>query len=143
MAKSAKRSNYKVSVIGAKELEQLLEGMGDDAARHIEAAVRRGGQIALAAAKQSVPVDTGKLRDSIKLESIQRKAAKAGSKKRIVSGSVKLGFNSKGKNGAYYGSFVELGTKYQKATFFLRDAVDRNKVKIAAAMTAYMSNLRR
>ena len=48
----ARANRFYVGIEGAKELDKLLEGMGDDAAGAIDNAVRAGGEIALQKAKQ-------------------------------------------------------------------------------------------
>ena len=145
MARSARKNNFKVTVEGAKELDKFLEGMGDDAGRLINAAVKEGGEIPLKAAKANAPVDTGKLQRNIVMQPVVTRAGRGGRRRRIQSGSVKIGFNRTRKGAeddAYYGSFVELGTKKQPARYYLRDAVDKNKEAIANAITSAFKRMR-
>jgi HK97 gp10 family phage protein len=138
----ARANKVYMRIEGAKELDKFLESMGDQAANLIDNAVKAGGEIGLSKAKQYVARrthGTGNLERNIVMQPVTRRAGHAGKKRRIVSGSVRITASRAGKagdaNNAYYGSFVELGTKYQDAKMFLRDAVDWNRKKIADAVT--------
>jgi len=150
----ARANRFYVGIEGAKELDKLLEGMGDDAAGAIDNAVRAGGEIALQKAKQYAGSrikhewgpGTGALERNITMRPVMRRAGHAGTKRRIVRGSVSIGFNRTKKGAAddaYYGTFVELGTKYQPAKKMMRDAVDWNRKKIAEAVkSAFLKLIR-
>ena len=149
---TAHNQKWKVTVDGAKELGKQLEGMGDEAASLIDDAVNAGADIIQAKGKQyagnriknATGESTGNLvRNIVKLP-VTRRAGHAGRKRRIVAGSVKVGFNRSKKGAgddAYYGSFFELGTKYQDAKYPLRDALDWNKNSIAQAVIAKFKKL--
>ncbi len=146
MARGARRNNYKITIDGAKELGKALEGMGDDAAELVAKATEAGGEIALRDAKARAPVDTGRLQRNIVMSRVKKRAGKAGTKKRTLSAAVTIGFSGSKKGSeddAYYGPFVELGTKYQSARFFIRDAVDKNKAAISAAIVDAFKKLGR
>lgn len=142
----ARQNRFRVSIIGARDIDRWLESMGADAARILNDAVKSGGEIALTAAKANAPVGaTGRLQSNTTMTPVTRRRGSAATSRRITSASVKIGFPriKKGDpNDAYYGPFVELGTKHQKPRFFLRDAVDRNKQRIADAITNRIARLR-
>jgi HK97 gp10 family phage protein len=148
MARSARRNNFKVGIEGAKELDKLLESMGDQAGAIIISAVKSGGEIALQAAKANTSRfadPTGNTERNITMSPVNKRKGKNVSTKRTTSGSVTIGLNRTKKGAAddaYYGAFTELGTKYQTAKFFLRDAVDKNKARIAAAIIAAFRKLK-
>lgn len=75
-------------------------------------------------AKIGAPVDTGNLRNSIKVEDKVPLDAKA----EVVVG-------------ASYGLFVERGTRYQRAQAFLQPAVDKNRAAFEAGIAALMRRL--
>jgi HK97 gp10 family phage protein len=147
----ARANKFYVQVDGAKELDRDLELMGDGAAAVLDAAVIAGGRIALQKAKQyarsRIKNGTGNLERNIIIKPVIRRAGHSGKKRRIERGSVSIGVSRAGKKGdannAYYGSFVELGTKYQTAKKFMRDAVDWNRGKIARAVVDKFKSIMR
>ena len=149
----ARASKFNVSVDGAKEIESALRAMGDDAADLIDKAVKAGGAAALSFAKNTSSFHdrTGYLRQNIRLYPIVKKLENSGGKYRPAKGSIKLGFykfKPRGGGGgkkkdAFYGSFLELGTKHISARYFLRDAVDKHKETIANIVTATLLRLLR
>lgn len=149
-------TKVKMTIEGAKELDKLLDNMGDSAAVHVDDAVRTGGQIALAAARANADTEfenpTGETRDAIQLQPVTLKRGQGVNLRRIVRGSVKLGFDKSAagrkavrskKKFAFHGIYQELGTKYFKPKYFLRDAIDKNKDKISEAITSRFKRLLR
>jgi len=65
---SAKQKRLRVKVEGADKIVKALKDMEDGASKVLSAAAKAGGQIALSDAKRNCPVDTGALRDSLKME---------------------------------------------------------------------------
>jgi HK97 gp10 family phage protein len=146
------KQNFQIKIEGGKEIDMMLENMGEGAARFITAAVREGAEIAKKYAESHAPEgETGRLRRGIRIMDVVKRAGHAGRKRRIVEGSVKIGFNRTKKGAAddaYYGAFKELGfkhagepTKQMPAHRFLRDAVDKNRKRIADAITDTLSRL--
>lgn len=121
MAYSARQRHSNVSVKGAKELAKELKEMGEGAKSVLSKAVTAGGQIALADAKANCPVDTGKLRDSLKIMVKKESETRA---------DLQLDYD----RSLYYGTFVELGVKGRKTHPFLRNAIDNNEKAINQAI---------
>lgn len=120
-AYSARQKRIKVRVEGGAEIAKSLRAMEDAASQILMDAAKKGGKIALDDAKKNCPVDTGTLRDSLKLS--EHKASN-------VRADVKVEYDKKLK----YGIFVELGSKGRKAKPFLRNAVDNNQDRINKAI---------
>lgn len=137
-SKKVKTRKYYSGVEGADEIIDVLKQIGLAANDILDEAAEAGGKIALADAKRRAPVSVagrlygkyahppGNLRDNIELK--KPKSAASGKLKRRAS--VTIGPNKD----AFYGKFVELGTKKLKAKPFLRPAIDENKAAIAKAV---------
>lgn len=102
----------KTEIQGARELDKLLgqlpKKMGFTALR---GAVRAGAKIIMEDAKARVSVDTGDLRDSIRIQKVRAR----GTSVTFVVGAEKKEF---------YGQFIEFGTSKQSARPWLRPAFD-------------------
>lgn len=110
-----------VGIEGAEEIIKLLKDMGQAAENVLEKAAEAGGKVALSDAKRRCPIDTGNLKNSLHLDNGKKSERRA---------EVKI---SQGKD-EFYGTFVELGTKHQKAQPFMRPAIDENQSDIAKAV---------
>ena len=88
---------------------------------------RAGGKIALEDAKQHCPVDTGALKNSLKIEN---------GKATNVKATVEVNYDKSIK----YGTYVELGVRGRKPNPFLRNAVDNNQEKINEAIKKAISD---
>jgi len=117
MGYSAKQRKVKVSLEGGKEIARRLRAMDTAASAILMKAAKAGGEVALEDAKRNCPVDTGALRDSLKMSENTSKPTKA---------DVKIDYDKTLK----YGTFVELGAKGRPANPFMREAVDENIDKI-------------
>lgn len=117
MGYSAKQRKVKVSLEGGKEIARRLKAMDTAASAILMKAAKAGGEVALEDAKRNCPVDTGALRDSLKMSENTSKPTKA---------DVKIDYDKTLK----YGTFVELGAKGRPANPFMREAVDENIDKI-------------
>jgi len=117
MGYSAKQKKVKVEIKGADKITKVLKEMEDAAGDVLMKASKAGGKIALEYAKRVCPVDTGALRNSLKL---------AEDKKTKVKATIKVDYDKSIK----YGTFVELGARGRKANPFLRNAVDSNMDEI-------------
>lgn len=84
-----------------------------------------GGKIVLTQAKQDCPVDTGTLRNSLKL--VKDKQTKT---------IVKIDFDRT----LTYATHVELGTRHNAAQPFLRNLVDENQIEINIEFTDIVSD---
>ena len=123
-----------VELKGLSEIEQKLKGLPIKVRKGMmRKALRAGGKIILAAAKQESPVSTGLLRSQIKLRVHKNKRGFM---------SIRVGTGSKGNSGpAFYSSFQELGYKHRggnqvPANPFLKRASDKSKDQAGEATTA-------
>lgn len=123
MVRRARVRKLKTHIEGLDEVVKLLEDMGDAAINVLDDAAKGGAEIVLAEAKRRVPVDTGRLRDSLILK-----------KSKIKNAKVRGVYTVSKKRGVEYFAPVELGTSKMKARPFLRPAVDENKREIAKAI---------
>lgn len=105
----------KISIEGQKDLIKNLQKITKSATNNIEQALVDGGLIVERDAKFKVPVDTGRLR-----QSISHKTINFGSK----NPAVVVGTNSE------YAKHIEYGTSRQPAKPYLLPAFEGNKAKI-------------
>ena len=127
MGYSAKQKKVKVAIEGADKIVKKLKEMDDAAGDVLMKAAMEGGKIVLEEAKRNCPVDTGTLRESLKLTKDKQTKKKA---------TVKIDFDKSLK----YGTHVELGTKNQSAQPFLRGSVDENQSEINVEITDTVSD---
>lgn len=127
MSYSAKQKKVKTTIHGAKEIVRTLKSMEDAASSVLLKSARAGGKIALEDAKQHCPVDTGALKNSLKIENGKATQTKA---------TVEVNYDKSIK----YGTYVELGVRGRKPNPFLRNAVDKNQEKINEAIKKEISN---
>lgn len=127
MGYSAKQRKVKVAIDGAERIVKVLRQMEDAAGNVLMKAAMEGGKIALQEARQNCPVDTGALRNSLKLVKDKQTKTKA---------TVKIDFDKSLK----YGTHVELGTKNQPAQPFMRNAVDKKQTNINEEIVVKVSN---
>lgn len=86
--------------------------------------LNEGAKLIVEAAKQRVPVESGRLRDAIHIEDEGQGIA-------VVAGN----------NEAFYGHMVEHGTTHSPPHPFLVPAFEETKVEVAAAVEASMRKL--
>lgn len=110
---------------GANKLRRTLKRMGPEATAEVRKVLADGTQLILFNARSRVPVDTGNLRYEL-----EAKTSSDG-----MSGRIGL-VGKKAKKAAFYGRFVEFGTKRQAARPFLVPAYEQSKDWI-------MTNLRK
>ena len=127
MAKRVRVKKLKTYIEGMDEVIKLVAELGDAAADALDKASKAGADMVLSEAKQRVPVDTGKLRDSLVLK-----------KSRVKKVKVKSEYYVTKKSGAEHFAPVELGTSKMKAQPFLRSAIDENKNSIAKKVNEEM-----
>jgi HK97 gp10 family phage protein len=102
---------------GMEELFNQLDSLGEDASKALKEAVMKGAEIVREDASRRAPRRTGKLSQSIIIESAEVEPDYV---------SVKIGPNKE----AFYGRFVEMGTSKMPAKPFLRPAWDANKENV-------------
>lgn len=105
-----------IDVSGDKQLNKKLERLKKTKIKSIiNKSSRKGNKLIQAEAKRLAPKGkTGLLRRSIKVRALPRS-------RRIVGTQTTLAFKG---NEAFYGSFVDLGTKRTKPRNFMKQAVD-------------------
>lgn len=128
MAKTRKVAKTRNVVRGDKEILAYLKTLDKEVKDILSEAAEAGAKIVYDDAKSKVPVDTGNLRDSIEM-----KEGKKTEKRAIWQVIINL-------KKAFYGAFVELGTKDRPARPFLRNAVDRNKRRIGDKVIEVIKN---
>lgn len=113
--------------------KQLLELKAETAAKVLAAACRKAFQPVLWVARGLVPVDSGALRDSLKIST-----SKADEGDMIVSVGITVGKKQGGKPGELAPStrwhFIELGTARIPASPYLRPALDQNADGVVAIL---------
>lgn len=114
----------KYEVEGFKELNKALKIFPENVERRIlRSMAQAGGQVVVKAARENVPVKTGKLKKGI----IRR--SKKGPK---TAGRVEVSVGP--SQDVFYGMFLEFGTSKIPATPWLRPALDENRDAIIEAM---------
>ena len=127
MGYSARQKKVRVRLEGMDKIQRTLKSMGDAAGDVLMKGAKAGGQIALQDARNKCPVDTGALKNSLKLVEDKETPTKA---------TVKVDYDKSLK----YGTFVELGTATRKANPFLRNAVDDNLQQINKVISETIAN---
>lgn len=114
--------DVKISIDGVKELNDLLQKLPDKIEKKaLDNAMRTGANVVKKAAQSKAPVNTGLLRDSIKVkkDSSQQKA-----------GAFQVGiFKERKKHYPFYAHMIEFGTSKMQAQPFLRPAFDENRAE--------------
>lgn len=115
-----------IVVFGDKALDRKLASLGPNLAKQIaRSAMRRSAKGVMKAAKESVSVDTGELRDSIAIKSVTRSRTRIGVKIQTEEGGKGFG-----------GAQLEFGTKHMSAQPFLRPAIYDNQEAIREQVIA-------
>ena len=114
---------------GGAELDAALARIGRDIETRIaKNAIGAGARKVRDRAKQLAPVDTGNLRDAIKVRRANKRYGAAVADVVVTGGSTKL------KNDAWYASLVEFGTVNSPAHPFLRPALDASQPLVLTAV---------
>ena len=116
----------KAGVEGAKSLVKTLKAMDDAASGVLMRGAEAGGKIALEDAKRNCPVDTGALKQSLKVTDGKATPTKA---------TVQVDYDKFLK----YGTHVELGSRGRSPNPFLRNSVDKNQNRINEAIVSEIS----
>lgn len=111
----------RISVDGLAEAERALRELGPKIAKRVlRKAVKAGGNRVLLAAQLKSPYDTGLLLSTL--------VARTGTSKKRGTVSARVGMKAGDFKGeAFYGSFVEYGTKHMEARPYLRPAFDEQR----------------
>lgn len=122
-----------LKVHGLDALKAQLEELGAEAAgKELARAARKAFEPVLAAAQARAPIDTGLLRDSIKLAVVRPRGGDAvvqvGLRIAPSKGAAKLGRRTISAHWRWH--FVELGTSKMAAKPFLRPALDGNAQQV-------------
>lgn len=108
----------RVEIKGSKELKNALKKIPKNATRRsLAKAAKAGAEPILRSAKQKAPVDTGRLRDSLR-------STFAYQSSRAVRVQVASSLKPKGGSWHSYDYYQEFGTSFHPAQPFMRPAVD-------------------
>lgn len=115
-----------IDVLGDKRLQRKLLRLEPKVQRKVvRQAMREAARPVLEAAKARVPVDSGALRDSLKI----RAATKKRTGRRGQIGVVVTTEDGFFQGEQFYGAFLELGTSQQPARPYLRPAIDEKRAE--------------
>ncbi len=109
--------SVEVGLFGMDELMQKLEAMGNKAGRIQNEALKKAGEKVLEPAIEKVPVDTGKLKETLDISKVKTKNGE-----KYIEVGITKGDNSE----IFYGKFIEWGTSERPATPFLQPAYEEN-----------------
>lgn len=113
----------RIDFSGHNELLKNMENLSEEVRnRAKKEAIMAAAEVVKEEASRRAPVDTRKLKDSIIIQTVEDNE--------LVT-EAKVGPNKK----AFYGMFVEYGTRRVKAQPFLRPAFDENQDKIHEVIT--------
>ena len=127
----------KIELLGDKKLDAALARLSGPAQKKaFRKSAREAFKPVLAAAKQKVPVDTGKLKKSLKLRSLKRSRGTIGVEVRTgTREELEIPADEPG----YYPMAVEAGTKTQPAQPYIRPAFDENKDLVERRLRAALA----
>lgn len=125
-------------------LDQLVELGPELGQKTLVSAARRAFKPVLTTARQLVPVDSGALRESLRLASIKPKGGEAVAVVGIIFGAAKQAAVAAAAFGggmppARRWHFIEFGTAHQAAHPFLRPALDQNASAVLELLRDEMS----
>jgi len=114
-----------IRIEGLADTKRQFSALRDSAQRRIlRTALRECARVVMREAKTRAPRDTGKLRRNI-VDKVSVKPRRA---------YALVGFRREGKRGdprnAFYGGFVELGTRFMPAQPFLRPAFEASRDRL-------------
>jgi len=129
------RSQPLLSVTGIAELDKAFDDFAKNTQRkHLRAGAKAAAVLIRDEAKARVPVRTGQLKRSLKTRALPRSRVSVGYG--VISApkgvTLKSGGTAAFHGKAYYGAFVELGTKRTKRQAFLRPAMIANENRAKA-----------
>lgn len=114
-------SSFNFKIEGGKELDTALKQLGRDLEKKVaKSAVRAGATVIAKEARLHVPVESGTLKNSIRVVTRSKRTGDA-----VASVVTRSGKKYRSKNmDAWYAPLVEFGTKNMPAKPFLRPALD-------------------
>ena len=124
-------------VRGGQNLTRVLRKLPDDMQQPVRDVIRQQAEAVQQAAKSAVPVDTGSLRDNIRIRYTNKGLRARVGVFRQTKRQRKLGIDT------FYAAFVELGTQFRKATPFLFPAFRSRKTTGRAEITKAAKNVLR
>lgn len=121
-------------------LEALLNSLnaakgGTQTKAALRTGTRAGAKLVLAAAKANAPVDTGALRDNLKIKPIKRSRKYPG-RIGFVIGNYDVEGGSLFRGDTFYAGMVEYGTVNQRGQPYLRPAFDSTKAAVVEVVRA-------
>lgn len=122
-------SRIDIRALGVPELQRAFDELEKKMQNKIvREATKAAAEIIFHSILAKVPVDLGKLRDSLELK-------KMGGRRRIgyrvVTGKTE---------GVFHGSFVELGTAHQAPQSFMRSGLDENRTAATNVLIDHISD---
>lgn len=119
---------YKIDILGGEEMAKNIASLDKALAKKVvRVALRRAAKVSLKRAKELVPVDTGALRDSLRIKVGRIRNDEIKEAKVYLTAGRKSGDRKAG----YYAFQVEYGTKHAKARPYLRPAVEQTREQFA------------
>lgn len=138
-----------MQIHGLAAMKEALRILPDEAKiKALRPSVGQMGKLTLSKAKAKVPVDTGSIRDNIRLVRASKdfpwrevfglrvKTARRLTKRLGFMEGTKKGEKLEGKRDPYYWFFVEFGTAKKSARPFLRPALDAHREEHVAEFRA-------
>lgn len=119
---------------GGKNLTRILKTLPDELQKPVKDTIRENAREVWSAARQAAPVDTGALRDAVKI-----RFSNKGLRARIGVFRQTKKQRAKGVD-TFYAAFVELGTQFRKATPFLFPAFRSRKTQGRAEIAKTAKN---
>ncbi len=116
-----------IKIAGFEDLNKNLKKLNEKVQTRItKAALKKGANVILAAAKQNTPSDSGANHMNLKVKAIRKKRSSTNIGFAIQTGTrEELGIKGKG----YYPFSLEYGTKDTEAQPYLRPALEDNREK--------------
>lgn len=114
---------------GIEEISRAFRELEPKLARKvIRQAARKGLKPVLRAIKKSVPVRSGALKKLVKIQAAKRR------RRGVISLTVNINSDRQGK--AFYGAFLNYGTKKMDQRAFMQKSFKETKAEAAAVTTA-------
>lgn len=127
------------TVTGVAELDKAMASFGPKLTTKIlKKAVRKAAKPVLESARAHVPIQYGTLHDSIKTRALRKSRRNPGR----VGARVATTANDSGFGGeAYYGAFLEFGTRHIQALGYMRLAFDENRESVRQIFSTEIKRL--
>ena len=116
----ARKNEFNIKTRGFKNLLENFDKYEKLLVDNLEEILKDAAEIFLDAAKGKVPVDSGDLKESLEVKTLD-----------IEANQIKIGVGPVGEK-AFYWFFVEYGSAHSTAQSYLRPAFDENKSRVKA-----------